>query len=263
LVKYPTIGSITNGAWGERALAAREVEDPVKTLALDCATACCSVALLSDGVVVAGQAEMMARGHAEALMPMVELVLADAGAVYRDLDLLAVTVGPGAFTGLRIGLAAARGIALAARLPVAGVTTLEALAYKVAAPEPGSAVVLSVLDTKRSDFYAQVFGVDGAPRCDPQVATGEALCGLVPPGPLLIVGDGAEAASEYLGTAGFAATVVVDACHPDAETVATIAQGRWQPGSILPMPAPLYLRAASTGRPKTDRSTAGGEVAGS
>ena len=263
LVKNPTIGSITNGAWGERPPAAREVEDPLKTLALDCATACCSVALLSDGVGVAGRAQVMARGHAEALMPMVEMVLADAGATYRDLNLLAVTVGPGAFTGLRIGLAAARGIALAAKLPITGVTTLEALAYRVAATEPASAAVLAVLDTKRGDFYAQGFGADGAPWCDPQVATGAALSGLIPLGPVRVAGDGAEAASEYLRAAGIAATVAVDARHPDAATVATIAEGRWQPGSVPPMPAPLYLRAASTSRPKSDQPTAGGEGAGS
>ncbi len=263
MVKYSTIGSITNGAGGERPPAAGKAEDWVKTLALDCATACCSVALLSDGVIAAAQVATMARGHAEALMPMVEMVLSDAGAAYCDLDLLAVTVGPGAFTGLRIGLAAARGIALAAKLPIVGVTTLEALAYQGAASEPATTTVMAVLDTKRGDFYAQIFGADGAPLCEPQVATGDVLCGLVSVGPVLVAGDGAEAASDYLRAAGIAARVAVAARHPDAATVAMIAQGRWQPGTTPTTPAPLYLRAASTSRPKINRPAAGDVVAGS
>jgi tRNA threonylcarbamoyladenosine biosynthesis protein TsaB len=263
VVNYRTIGSITNGAGGERPPAARKVEDRVKTLALDCATACCSVALLSDGVIAAGQAATMARGHAEALMPMVETVLSDAGTAYCDLDLVAVTVGPGAFTGLRIGLAAARGIVLAAKLPIIGVTTLEALAYRRAAGEPVTATVMAVLDTKRGDFYAQVFGADGAPLCEPQVATGDALSGLVSVGPVLVVGDGAEAASDYLRAAGIAATVADAARHPDAASVATIARGRWQPGITPTTPAPLYLRAALTSLPKINRPAAGSTVAGS
>ena len=97
-------------------------------LAIDTACSACSAALARDGVVVAARSEAMARGHAEALMPMVQAVMAEARIAWADLELVAVTNGPGSFTGLRTGLAAARGIALAQGIPVAGVTTLEAVA---------------------------------------------------------------------------------------------------------------------------------------
>ena len=103
----------------------------MRLLALDTATAACSVALWRDGAVLARRFEAMLRGQSEALMPMVGAVLAEAGCGFKDLDAIAVTVGPGAFTGLRIGLAAARGMALAAELPLIGVTTLEAVVHGV------------------------------------------------------------------------------------------------------------------------------------
>ena len=103
----------------------------MKVLALDTATASCSVAVMCDGDIRARQFTTMDRGQAEALMPMVEWAMAEARLDFRNLDLVATTVGPGSFTGLRVGLAAARGLALAARLPIVGVTTLEALVHGV------------------------------------------------------------------------------------------------------------------------------------
>ncbi len=103
----------------------------MRILALDTATSACSAALWHDGRVCARRLVRMERGQSEALMPMVLDVLAEAGCGFSQLDLLAVTVGPGAFTGLRIGLAAARGMALASGIPCLGVTTLEAVAHGV------------------------------------------------------------------------------------------------------------------------------------
>ena len=90
----------------------------MRILAIDTATAACSAALMVGDAIVARRFVAMARGHAESLIPMVEAVLAEAGAAYGDLDLIATTVGPGTFTGLRVGLAAARGLAVAGSLPV-------------------------------------------------------------------------------------------------------------------------------------------------
>ena len=92
----------------------------VSVLGIDTSAAACSAALWRDGAVIAREHAAMARGHAESLMPMVERVMR--GAAYESLDAVAVTAGPGAFTGLRIGLAAARGIALAAGIPAIGVS---------------------------------------------------------------------------------------------------------------------------------------------
>ena len=97
-------------------------------LAVDCATNACSAALWLDDGAGPHRYRAMRRGHAETLMPMVRAVMDEAGLAFSDLDAIAVTTGPGAFTGIRIGLAAARGFALAANLPLIGVTTLEAVA---------------------------------------------------------------------------------------------------------------------------------------
>ena len=99
-----------------------------RLLALDCAAGACSVAVLDATGVLAAAHRVMDRGQAEALMPMIADVLAEAGIAARDLCAVAATGGPGSFTGVRIGLAAARGIALAAGLPTVPVTTLEAVA---------------------------------------------------------------------------------------------------------------------------------------
>ncbi len=226
----------------------------LKVLAFDSATGACSAALWNGGRIVAHRSVAMERGQSEALMPMIEAVLAEAGWRYGDLDLLAVTIGPGAFTGLRLGLAAARGIALAASLPCLGVTTTEVLALaarRAGAPGP----VLAAIDTKRGDFYVQVFDGDGPSNvvsaAEPRVAAAGDLAGLAPAGPLTVVGDGATAALAALQAAGLAATASPAAGVPDAALVAALAAGRYRPGETLPMPSPLYLRAPSTTAPKS------------
>ncbi len=99
----------------------------MKVLAFDCSGASCSAAVLIDDRPAAQRFAPMERGHAETLLPMIETVLREAALTPAALDLLAVTVGPGSFTGLRIGLAAARGLALARKLPAIGVTSFDAV----------------------------------------------------------------------------------------------------------------------------------------
>ena len=103
----------------------------MKILAIDSATAACSAAVWSGDGIAAHRFETMARGHAVHLMPMVRDVMAESGLDFHDLDFIATTTGPGGFTGLRIGLAAARALAMAAKLPIVGYSTLETVAqYK-------------------------------------------------------------------------------------------------------------------------------------
>ncbi len=109
----------------------------MKILALDSATGACSVALWHDGAILARRFAVMDRGQSEVLIPMVREVLAEAGADFPSIDVFGVTVGPGAFTGLRIGLAAARGMALASGRPLVGVSTFEAVAHGVPAGGAG------------------------------------------------------------------------------------------------------------------------------
>lgn len=229
----------------------------MKVLALDSAVAACSAALWEDGRVVARALRRMERGQSEALLPMVEQVMKEGGWGYADLDLLAATVGPGAFTGIRIGLAAARGLALATGLPLIGVTTLEALAAAVAPGRDFGGTVLAALDTKRGDFYVQAFGPDRTALAEARVAGADDLAGLVAAEPALVVGDGAAAVVAVLVRSGKQASVGTADDVPDPAQVAAIAAARFIPGSAPPMPAPLYLRAASTtiaAKPRRERS---------
>src|SRR5262245_16022893 len=140
----------------------------MKILAIECATAACSVAVWVDGSVRAVERAAMVRGQAEALVPMIERVRSRANLTFAELDRLAVTVGPGHFTGLRSGLAAARGLALATGLPLIGVTTLDAVAAGVPAAERQGAVLIVALDSKRQEAYVRAYAANLAPLSEPQ-----------------------------------------------------------------------------------------------
>ena len=217
----------------------------MKILALDTATSACSVALWRDARVLARRFSEMERGHSESLMPMVNEVMAGevmAGNRFSDLDLLAVTTGPGAFTGLRIGLAAARGMALAANLPCLGITTLEAVAHGTDERERSDIPLLVAMDTKRADLYAQVFSPALDPLHPPQALPPSDLAGLIPSKRALITGDAADRAAAALAESGIETVISAAPGTPDAATVAAIAAARWRPGAAIDPPAPLYLR---------------------
>ena len=213
---------------------------PCTVLAFDCAAAACSVAVWRHGAILARQSRPMARGHAEALLPMIETIMSGAGIAYADLDAIAVTVGPGAFTGLRIALAAALGIGLAAGRAVIGVGTLQALAAgaRLAAPRDGE--IAAVTDNKRAGLYAQRFGPDLAPRTDPAIISPEAFAATLPDRPVLVVGDGAAALAR-VAAAGRNLAFAPGPGLPDAADVAwLVAEG---PMAARLPPTPIYLQA--------------------
>jgi len=223
----------------------------MKLLALDCAGLGCSVALWRDGSIAAEQVREMVRGHAEALMPMIDEVMVAADERLDTLDRLAVTVGPGSFTGIRVGLAAARGLALAIGCPVIGVGTLEALAEGTDPAERVNHTVLAVLDARRGEVYAQAFDERLAPMTTPQTCpASEALAGLVPP--ILLVGSGSiliAAAHEGTRLARAGAPE-----FPEASRVAALAarqDDRARPGHDV---APLYLRGPGAHTPDASPS---------
>jgi tRNA threonylcarbamoyladenosine biosynthesis protein TsaB len=143
-------------------------------LGIDTSAEACAVAVVADGAVLARAGREMTHGHAEALMPIVAEAMAAAGRALGDVGLVAVTVGPGSFTGVRTGIAAARGIALGAGARAVGVSSLAAVAAGALADAPGGEAVC-VLETRRRDYYVQAFrAAPGTPDAGP-AALSEAL----------------------------------------------------------------------------------------
>jgi tRNA threonylcarbamoyladenosine biosynthesis protein TsaB len=207
-------------------------------LAFDTSLSACSVALWRDGRVLARVFEPMERGHAEALVPMIAGLLSKAGLRPADADRIGVTVGPGTFTGIRIGLATAQGLGLACGRPVVGVTTSEAVARAVPRVEREGRALVVGLDAGRADLYVQCFGPDGG-ALGPVAAVrpGEHVPGLAQ-GAVLVAGNGSARLSAWLAQSGREAAVYEGAGLPDAAFVAEIAAEREPPETP---PRPLYV----------------------
>ena len=140
-------------------------------LAIDTALDACAAAVLDTDAakIIAQESQPMKRGHAEALMPLIARVMKASGVAFTSLDRIAVTTGPGSFTGLRVGLSAARGIALAAEKPVVGLTTLTAYAAPFVG-ENSAHPIISAIDARHDHVYFQVVSGDGSPLVKPKVA---------------------------------------------------------------------------------------------
>jgi tRNA threonylcarbamoyladenosine biosynthesis protein TsaB len=202
----------------------------VKVLGLDTALGACQAAVLDGDEVLAALAEPMQRGHQERLGPMVQVAVAQAGLSFADLDRIGVSVGPGSFTGVRVGLAFAKGLALALRIPLVGLGTLEALAASL---DPAG-VIAAVIDARRGQVYLQGFR-DGGPLGEPQVLAMEQACeqlGRIKPG--VIVGPGAGLFESLIE----ARIMPLEA--PDVVALARLAARSAAPGET---PRPIYLRA--------------------
>ncbi|TCT06255.1 tRNA (adenosine(37)-N6)-threonylcarbamoyltransferase complex dimerization subunit type 1 TsaB [Aquabacter spiritensis] len=211
-------------------------------LALDTALTACSVAVmdLEADRVVAGDSLFMERGHAEALLPMVEQVMRDARITFAELDRIAVTVGPGSFTGLRVGLSAARGFALATGRPAVGVTTLAALAAPFLALDD-SLPVLAAVDARHGHVFMQMFGFGGRTLVPPRIAAARDAARSAAIGAVRLVGSGAPLVAEAWPP-GEAPPLSVDPLPaPDVAWVARLG-GVAEPTTAEPKP--LYLRPA-------------------
>jgi tRNA threonylcarbamoyladenosine biosynthesis protein TsaB len=200
-------------------------------LGLDTCLEACAAAVLDGERVRAVAREPMARGHQERLAPLAQQVMAEAGLAFSELERVGVTVGPGSFTGLRVGLAFAKGLAAALGRPLAGVGVLEALA----AQSPAG-LTLAVLDARRGQVYLQPFR-DGAALAGPAALAVDdalALAGrLAAGGPATLIGSGAALLASAVADAR-----VTPADSADPVLVARLAAAR-EPAPVQP----LYLRA--------------------
>ena len=211
-------------------------------LAFDTATSSCAIAIWRNGEVIAQVQKDLERGHAEVLVPMIEGVLAEAKITYQDLDLLAVTIGPGAFTGIRIGLATARSLALAIKLPLIGITNFKALAYARPQSEKAGRKSLIVLEKKRADFYVCLYDEDLTLLSEPKAVDAIGLQAFAGIGPLLLLGDAAERALPLLDVAGRDVTAPISGRYVEPVTVAQLAEDIINSGVAFSSPSPLYIK---------------------
>lgn len=232
----------------------------MRLLGFDTATTACSAALWANGEVVAHRRSEAGGRHAEALVPMLREVAAEGGTTLAAVDRFAVTVGPGSFTGIRIGLATARGLALASQRPLIGLSTLEILAAGVAAAER-EGPILAALDAGRGRLYAQLFDRALNALSEPEAVMAEALPGFAAAaneGPVIVAGTGQDAALAALAPA-VDARPATGLHTPDARVLVRCAAARAEGESERDITAPvrpLYLREAGA-KLKAERVGAG------
>jgi tRNA threonylcarbamoyl adenosine modification protein YeaZ len=207
-------------------------------LAIDCSAGLCAACVCDSGAdgELGRKVLDLGKGHAEHLMAVIEEALKAAGKSYRDLDAVAVSVGPGSFTGVRVGVSAARGLALALDIPAIGVTTLEALALEAGQKFPGRPV-LAALEAGRGEIHAALYDELGIPRYGPAVTTLGQAAGMAAQVSPVLAGTAAGPIADLLGRpadigpTGATADIVVYAR----------AAARKGPGE---KPRPVYLREA-------------------
>jgi tRNA threonylcarbamoyladenosine biosynthesis protein TsaB len=217
-------------------------------LAIDTALDACSAGVLDTdaGTLIALESQPMKRGHAEALMPLIARVIKQAGIAFASFDRIAVTTGPGSFTGLRVGLSAARGIALAADKPVVGLTTLAAYAAPVVS-ENAEQPVISAIDARHDHVYFQVVSGDGSSLIRPRVAPIEEALRASRFGAPHLVGNAAGI------LAGRWPTDALPPFRVDARPAPDITWVAWLGAAVNPDTAPArpyYLRAPDAKLPK-------------
>jgi tRNA threonylcarbamoyladenosine biosynthesis protein TsaB len=231
----------------------------MNVLAFDTCFDVCSVCVAQsrgEGVVeLACSLERFETGHAERLMPMIEDVMRQAGVTFGDIGRLAVTVGPGTFTGTRIGVAAARGIALVTSIETVGASSLAVMAH-VARRELGSlpqdADLAVAVDARRGQAYVQLFGAGALqPKTPPQLLAIEDASRMGQE-PFIVVGSAAEAVAASAAGAGRRATARLPHLLPDAAALARMAFDL--PASQAPL-VPLYLRPPDA-KPQDGKSIA-------
>jgi tRNA threonylcarbamoyladenosine biosynthesis protein TsaB len=206
-------------------------------LALESSDRLCAACLIDQvtGSIAASATIDIGRGHAEKMMDLIGEVLDKAGATYQSLTGLAVCVGPGSFTGIRVGLATATGLSIALSLPVRGVTSLQALALAAVWHGKGKPI-LSMVDAHRGDVYVQRFSGEGLPLDEPRQISIEAAAGLAGEPDRVICGSGAAnvaAAYPELVALALDGIFLPDVCH--------VARAALTTAMIVPA-KPLYLR---------------------
>lgn len=207
------------------------------TLALDTANDRIAAALYSERVA-ASRIEEIARGHAERLFPLIDELFAEAGSMVADLGRIAVNIGPGSFTGIRIAVAAARGLGVALNVPVVGIDALRLIAASL--DEPATAPVLSAIDARRGEVYAGLYGPKGEVIEAPFAAEAEEVLARVGDRATVMAGSGAAILSHQAAVSG-RRVLPIDAMT-GTNPLALARLGAAADPALAPA-RPLYLRA--------------------
>jgi tRNA threonylcarbamoyl adenosine modification protein YeaZ len=212
----------------------------MKILAIDTSQAAVSACIMGDGgALLARETQLMARGHAEALLPLLQRVSQAAGVAFSSLERIAVVVGPGSFTGIRIGIAAGRALGLAAGVPVVGVSALAAFAAPLIGRE-GAGVIAAAVDAKHGQVYVQGFTVKGQPLAAPRITNVRDAVRTLGAGPLVFAGSGATMMAIEAWSLGAQAEVAGEMVTPDIGFVARL--GALADPATAPA-RPYYLKA--------------------
>ncbi len=216
----------------------------MRILAIDTALGACSACVLEAGAAepLAREQLAMDRGHAEALMPLIERVMDAVEGGFSSLGRVAVTVGPGSYTGLRVGVSAARAIAFAVDIPAVGVTTVAACAAPLIGREPGR-VIAAALDARHGQVWFQALTAEGKPLVSLRQVSYRDAARAIGAGPVSLVGSSALAVANEAWAIGLDAVVVDSARAPDIAWVARL--GLIADPETAP-PRPLYLKAPET-----------------
>lgn len=219
----------------------------MRILAIDTALGHCAACVLdaAEAEPVAGETLAMERGHAEALLPLLERVMGTVSGGFAALDRVAVTIGPGSFTGLRVGIACARAVGLAARIPVVGVTTLASLMAPLFT-ERRARLVVAAIDARGGRVYAQAVAPGGRVVVKPAIMPIRDLVRALGTGTVTLVGSGAAAVATEAWGIGLDAKVHDPSAAPQIEWVARLGAAADERTAL---PKPLYL-AAPDARPQ-------------
>jgi tRNA threonylcarbamoyladenosine biosynthesis protein TsaB len=211
-------------------------------LAFDTVTSSCAAIIWRHGNVLAKVSKVSINEHAEILVPIIEAVMLEAGLCYSDLDMLAVTIGPGSFTGIRIGIATARSLALASKLPLIGINNFDCLIHNIPKHERQGRSVLAVLETKRADFYISLYDENLSIVEGPKTLDSDGLRALVKNKSILVLGDAADRGMEVLK--GVSCNIIKSKLGSDVDlaVVATLAVDIINSGLPIKLPLPLYLK---------------------
>ena len=212
----------------------------MRLLAIDTALDACSVTVFDTerDRPLSIESREIGRGHAELLVPLVDQMMKAAGLKFDDIDRIAVTVGPGSFTGLRVGLSAARGFALAASKPAIGVTTLAAFTAPLIA-ENEAVPVVAAIDAKHGNLYMQMVGAGGRTLVAPRAVSLREAIRAIALGPVRLVGTAAAMLAAHWPQNAPAPVIVDDRRAPDVTWVARVGAAA---DPARAKARPLYLR---------------------